>query len=89
MLIMFLVVMGVFSFRQLGLDLFPKSDPATCFVRVQLPGASPEEVVSQVVLPLEESIAAVSGIDELRAIVAEGSVGAASSRNFSRISDSS
>jgi len=73
MLIMFLVVMGVFSFRDLGVDLFPKSDAATVFVRVQLPGASPEEVVSQVVLPLEESIAAVSGIDELRAIVSEGS----------------
>jgi HAE1 family hydrophobic/amphiphilic exporter-1 len=73
MLIMFLVVMGFFSFLQLGVDLFPKSDPATCFVRVQLPGASPEEVVSQVILPLEESIAAVSGIDELRAVVTEGS----------------
>jgi HAE1 family hydrophobic/amphiphilic exporter-1 len=72
MLIMFLVVMGLFSFLQLGVDLFPKSDPATCFVRVQLPGASPEEVVSQVILPLEESIAAVSGIDELRAVVSEG-----------------
>lgn len=72
MLIMFLVVMGFFSFLQLGVDLFPKSDPATCYVRVQLPGASPEEVVSQVILPLEESIAAVSGIDELRAIVSEG-----------------
>jgi hydrophobic/amphiphilic exporter-1 (mainly G- bacteria), HAE1 family len=72
MLIMFLVVMGIVSFQQLGVDLFPRSDPATCFVRVQLPGASPEEVVSQVVLPLEESIAAVSGIDELRAIVGEG-----------------
>ncbi len=72
MLIMFMVVMGIFSFRQLGVDLFPKSDPATCFVKVQLPGASPEEIVSQVVLPLEDSIAAVSGIDELRAVVSEG-----------------
>ncbi len=73
MLIMFLVVMGVFSFRQLGVDLFPRSDPATVYVRVQLPGASPEEVVSQVILPLEEAVAAVSGIDELRAVVSEGS----------------
>ncbi len=73
MLIMFLVVMGFFSFRQLGVDLFPRSDPATVYVRVQLPGASPEEVVSQVILPLEEAVAAVSGIDELRAVVSEGS----------------
>jgi HAE1 family hydrophobic/amphiphilic exporter-1 len=72
MLISFLVVLGVFSFLDLGVDLFPRSDPATVYVRVQLPGASPEEVVSQVVLPLEESIAAVSGIDEMVARVTEG-----------------
>ena len=73
MLIMFLVVMGAFSFMELGLDLFPKSDPATVYVRVRLPGASPEEVVSQVVLPLEEAVSAVSGIQELTARVTEGS----------------
>lgn len=73
MLIMFLVVMGIFSFMDLGVDLFPRSDPATVYVRVRLPGASPEEVTSQVVLPLEESIASVSGIDEMRAMVTEGS----------------
>ena len=54
MLIMFLVMLGVFSFAHLNVDLFQKSDPVTVYVRVQLPGASPEEVVSQVVLPLEE-----------------------------------
>ncbi len=73
MLILFLVVMGWFSFLQLGVDLFPKSDPATAFVRVSLPGASPEEIVSQVVLPLEEAIASVSGIEELKAYAFEGS----------------
>ncbi|MCW5982353.1 MAG: efflux RND transporter permease subunit [Bryobacteraceae bacterium] len=72
MLIMFLVVMGVFSFMGLGLDLFPRTDPATVYVRVRLPGASPEEVTSQVVMPIEEAIASVSGIDEMRAMVSEG-----------------
>jgi HAE1 family hydrophobic/amphiphilic exporter-1 len=72
MLISFLVVMGIFSFRQLGVDLFPKSDAATVYVKVQLPGASPEEIVSQVVLPLEDAVSSVSGIDELRSIVFEG-----------------
>jgi hydrophobic/amphiphilic exporter-1 (mainly G- bacteria), HAE1 family len=72
MLIMFLVTLGVFSFFDLGVDLFPKTDPATVYVRVRLPGASPEEVVSQVILPLEETVASVSGIDELRGMVTEG-----------------
>lgn len=72
MLIMFMVVMGLFSFFKLGVDLFPRTDPATVYVRVRLPGASPEEVTSQVVMPLEEAIASVSGIDEMRAMVSEG-----------------
>ena len=72
MLIAFLVVMGLFSFMRLGVDLFPRSDPATVYVNVRLPGASPEEVTSQVVMPLEEAIASVSGIDEMRSIVSEG-----------------
>ena len=73
MLIMFLVILGVFSFLDLGVDLFPKTDAATVNVRVMLPGASPEEVVSQVILPLEETVAAVSGIEEMRAMISEGS----------------
>ena len=72
MLIMFLVVMGLFSFFKLGVDLFPRSDPATVYVRVRLPGATPEEVTSQVIMPLEEAVASVSGIDEMRAMVSEG-----------------
>lgn len=72
MLIMFLVVMGFFSFVDLGVDLFPRTDPATVYVNFRLPGASPEEVVSQVVMPLEEAVSSVSGIDELRAVVSEG-----------------
>ncbi len=72
MLILFVTVLGVFSFLQLGVDLFPRTDPATVYVRVRLPGASPEELVSQVVMPLEEAIASVSGIDEMRAMITEG-----------------
>ncbi len=73
MLIMFMVVMGAFSFMDLGVDLFPQSDPASVRINLRLPGASPEEIVSQVVLPIEEAVAAVSGIEELRAMVSEGS----------------
>src|SRR5262245_29868835 len=72
MLILFLVVLGVSSFNQLGVDLFPRSDAATVNVRVDLPGASPEEVTSQVVMPLEEAIASVSGVDEMQSRVSEG-----------------
>src|SRR6478752_3980227 len=65
MLVMSLVVLGIFSFRTLGVDLFPKADPATVNVALSLPGASPDEMASSVVEPIEEALSSVSGIDEL------------------------
>ena len=51
MLILSLVVLGVFSYGDLGVDLFPKADPATVNVSLNLPGASPDEMASSVVEP--------------------------------------
>jgi HAE1 family hydrophobic/amphiphilic exporter-1 len=65
MLISFLVVLGVFSFRDLGVDLFPSADFPSVNVQVELPGASPEEVMTQMILPLENSLSVISGIDEM------------------------
>src|SRR6266571_3917226 len=73
MLISFLVVLGLFSFRDLGVDLFPRSDPATVNINIQLPGATPEEMATQVVLPIEEAVNTISGLDELSAQISEGS----------------
>ena len=52
--------------------MFPKADPATVNVNVQLPGATPEEVITGVVLPLEDAISSVSGIDEISVYSSEG-----------------
>jgi HAE1 family hydrophobic/amphiphilic exporter-1 len=73
MLITFLVVLGIFSFRDLGVDLFPRADPATVNVSVRLPGATPEEVTTQVILPLEEALSTISGLDEMTSSATEGS----------------
>src|SRR6266702_4422236 len=72
MLIAFLVTLGAFSYRGLAVDLFPKADPATVNVEVRLPGATPEEIVTGVVLPLEDAISSVSGIDEINVYSFEG-----------------
>ena len=73
MLVMSLVVLGIFSFRDLGVDLFPRADPATVNVSLSLPGASPDEMSSSVIEPMEEAISGVSGIDEMSARINEGS----------------
>ena len=72
MLIMVFVVLGVFAYTQLGIDQFPKIDLPTVTVRTTLPGASPEEIESQITKPIEEVINTISGIDELRSTTSEG-----------------
>ena len=68
MLIMALVVAGVASFPQLGVDRFPNMDLPTVYVRTIYPGAAAEEVESEVTQLLEDAVATVAGIDELRSI---------------------
>src|SRR5258708_3047833 len=72
MLIAFLGVLGIFSFRDLGVDLFPRADPATVNISVKLAGATPEEMTTQVVLPLEEALSTISGLDEMTSSATEG-----------------
>ena len=72
MLVMLFVVTGVFSFRDLTVDLLPKADPATVVVNLNLPGASPEELNSAVVEPTEQALSSIAGIDEMTAVIREG-----------------
>ena len=68
-----LVVLGAFSFFELGLDLMPKTDSPVVTVSISLPGASAEEVETQITKRVEEAVNAISGIDELRATSDQGS----------------
>ncbi len=66
------VVLGLFSYGELGVDLFPDVDFPVCTVTTVLPGASVEEVETTVTKPIEDIINTVSGIDELRSTTTEG-----------------
>jgi len=72
MLILSLVVVGAFSFFSLGVDLFPKIDFPTITITVINPGASPQEIETEVTEKIEEAVNTVSGIDELRSTSIEG-----------------
>src|ERR1043165_5878571 len=72
MLVMSLVVVGAFSFLSLGVDLFPKVDFPTITVTVINPGASPQEIETEVTEKVEEAVNTISGIDELRSTSIEG-----------------
>jgi HAE1 family hydrophobic/amphiphilic exporter-1 len=72
MIIMTLVVVGAASWFRLGVDRFPSVDLPTVSVRTELPGASTEEMETQVSQKLEEQINTVQGIQELRSITSPG-----------------
>src|SRR5687768_2241797 len=56
MMMLGLVVLGLFSFRQLAIDLFPDVDFPIAFVQTIYPGASPETMEREVSKRLEESL---------------------------------
>ncbi len=72
MLVMAFVVVGAASWFRLGVDRFPAVDLPTVTVRVELPGASTEEIETQVAQKLEEQINTIQGIQELRSISGPG-----------------
>jgi HAE1 family hydrophobic/amphiphilic exporter-1 len=73
MIILALVVVGTTSYFRLGVDRFPKVDMPTVSVRTSLPGASPEEVESEVSQRIEVAVNTVEGISELRSVSSQGS----------------
>ncbi|HJZ79176.1 MAG TPA: efflux RND transporter permease subunit, partial [Pyrinomonadaceae bacterium] len=72
MLILSITVVGMFSFRSLGVDLFPKIDLPTITVTVVNPGASPQEIETEITDKVEGAVNTISGIDELRSTSVEG-----------------
>jgi HAE1 family hydrophobic/amphiphilic exporter-1 len=72
MLIMALVVAGIVAFPTLGVDRYPNMDLPSMYVRTVYPGAASQEVESEVSQVLEDAVATVAGIDELRSISSDG-----------------
>ncbi len=72
MLTMALIVAGGAAYLQLGIDRLPKLDLPTVMVRTIYLGATADEVETEISQPLEDAVATVAGIDELRSISSDG-----------------
>ena len=72
MIVLALVVVGAASYFRLGVDRFPSVELPTVSVRTELPGASVEEMETQVTQKIEEAVNTVQGITELRSITGPG-----------------
>jgi hydrophobe/amphiphile efflux-1 (HAE1) family protein len=72
MVMVALVVLGMFSYRELGLEAMPNVEIPGAMIEVIYPGAAPEAVENDITRPIEDVVNTVSGIKTLRANSWEG-----------------
>ncbi|MEY4071058.1 MAG: hypothetical protein RL721_1672 [Candidatus Eisenbacteria bacterium] len=72
MMILSLVALGMFSYRRLGVDLFPKVDFPFVNITTSYPGASPEAVEREVTKRIERAINSVEGVKKVTSYSNEG-----------------
>jgi len=67
-----LVVLGIFGYRRLGIDMFPQVDFPVVAVQTVYPGASSETVEREVTKRLEQAFNPVAGVDQITSVSLEG-----------------
>ena len=72
MMIVSLVALGLFSYRRLGVDLFPKVDFPFVNITTTYPGASPEAVEREVTKRIERAVNSVEGVKKVISYSNEG-----------------
>jgi hydrophobe/amphiphile efflux-1 (HAE1) family protein len=63
MMIMSLIVLGLFSFLKLNIDLYPDVDIPYVVITTVLPGAGPEQIETDVTKIIEDAVNPVEGVD--------------------------
>ena len=72
MFVLLLVVFGIKSYPNLGVDLYPDVELPLVSVTVTYTGASPEEMETLITRPSEDRVSQVAGIKTLSSTVREG-----------------
>ncbi|MCL1910988.1 MAG: efflux RND transporter permease subunit [Leptospirales bacterium] len=71
-IVLLIVILGLISFKDIGLDLLPNIEFPIVVVRTIYPGASPSEMESLIAKPIEDELAAVAGLKHIRSENTEG-----------------
>ncbi len=66
MMIMALVVLGLFSYIKLNIDLYPDVDIPFVVITTVLPGAGPEQIETDVTKIIEDAVNPVEGVDYIQ-----------------------
>jgi HAE1 family hydrophobic/amphiphilic exporter-1 len=72
MLIVSLTVVGLFAYASLNVDLLPKVDVPTVSVSIVNPGATAEEIETEITKRVEDAVNTISEIDEVRSTSVQG-----------------
>jgi hydrophobic/amphiphilic exporter-1 (mainly G- bacteria), HAE1 family len=72
MVMVALTVLGIFSYQRLRLEAMPDVRPPFVAVRVDYPGASPEQFENDVAKPIENAVNQVAGVKRLLSASYEG-----------------
>ncbi len=67
-----LVVLGLFAYRDLSVEMFPDISFPFVVVTVQYPGASPETMETEIVTKIEDAINTVAGVRHITSTSYEG-----------------
>ncbi|HEY4003531.1 MAG TPA: efflux RND transporter permease subunit, partial [Candidatus Xenobia bacterium] len=67
-----LLVAGLFSFFTLGIDINPTYDETTIDITINMPGAAPAELESQITRPVENAVASMAGVNLITSTVSSG-----------------
>jgi HAE1 family hydrophobic/amphiphilic exporter-1 len=72
MMVVALVVIGIFSYSELKIDLFPNIDLPVVSITTQYPGVAPETVETEVTKRIEEAVNPTGGIRHISSTTTEG-----------------
>ena len=65
MIVLFFVVLGLYSYWRIGVELFPDINTPYVTVSVNYDGADAESVEQQVVKPVENALSSVSNVQHM------------------------
>ena len=71
MLSLCLIVLGVMGYNRLGTDLYPDISIPVVVVNTLYKGAGPGEIETQVIKPVEDAVAGISGVDKIHSFSRE------------------
>ena len=68
-----IILMGAISVTRLPVDLLPDVTYPTVSIFVRYPGVGPQEIEQLITRPIEQTVSAVAGLEQLNSTSSEGS----------------